>query len=69
MIDASALAEQIPPPTKHDFTCRACGRWTAAGPGQWCRAKCANRQCRLFGQQQTMYAGRLTVTPLCTNDS
>lgn len=68
MMTADRLAEQQPS-TKHDFTCRACGRWVVTAPATWARAKCANRQCRLFGQQQTMYAGRSDCTPLRSNDS
>jgi hypothetical protein len=57
------------PAAKHDFLCRQCRRWVVTTPGTWARAKCANRQCKLFGQQQTMYADRPATTQLHNNDS
>lgn len=68
MMTADRLAEHTTT-GKHDFTCRACGRWVSSGNGTWSRAKCTNRACDLFQKQQTMYAGRPAAIPLHNNDS
>jgi hypothetical protein len=67
MMTAARLSEQSS--VKHDLACRACRQWVVTTQCHWARAKCANRQCKLFGQQQTMYADRPESIPLRAKDS
>jgi hypothetical protein len=55
-----AETPRLPTPAATDFHCVACGNWILTAPSPWARGRCMNRRCRLYRQQQTMYAPRST---------
>lgn len=62
MTMATVRAEQptVPKPPPQEARCRACGGWIATVPAgtAWARGRCFNRvngrDCRLYGQGQTV---------------